>query len=91
VLLAGRAECEVLPVGVACERAWRLGSWDRHMLPKPFSKAVILFGEPVSIGECKSDDETQAGAEMIARALDQAEAEAESNLLAGDKCNVGVV
>lgn len=91
VLLAGRAGCEVIPVGVACEPAWRLGSWDEHMVPKPFSKAVIVFGEPVRVDECGSDDETKACAEMIGRAMDQSVADAESALLHGGKCNVGAL
>jgi lysophospholipid acyltransferase (LPLAT)-like uncharacterized protein len=90
-LLADRGGCDILPVGVACARAWRLGSWDRHMLPKPFSKAVIIFGEPIRIGQCKSDEETQAGAELIGQALDRVEADAESYLMTDGKCNVGVV
>jgi len=83
VLLAERAGCQVLPVGVAFARAWRLGSWDRHMIPKPFSRAVLVFGEPVHIGKSESDAERQGFAEAVARALDEAEAEAKASLLAG--------
>lgn len=76
VLLAERAGCDILPVGVSCPNAWRLRSWDKHMIPKPFSKAVIYFGAPIRVAECKSDEERQVWAEKIAEAMNWADAEA---------------
>lgn len=76
VLLAGRAGCDIVPVGVAISPAWRLHSWDSHMIPKPFSRAVVVFGEPIRIAECKSDEETEACQKMIGEAMEKAVAEA---------------
>jgi lysophospholipid acyltransferase (LPLAT)-like uncharacterized protein len=39
----------IVPVAFAARRAWRLRSWDRLILPKPFSKAVCVYGEPISV------------------------------------------
>ena len=36
----------ILPVIVSAEKAWIAGSWDRFMVPKPFSKVTIRWGEP---------------------------------------------
>ena len=34
-----------LAVGVGFERCWRLSSWDRFAIPKPFSRVHIAYGE----------------------------------------------
>ena len=34
-----------LPIACAASNAWYLGSWDRFMIPKPFTKVVVAIGE----------------------------------------------
>ena len=70
VYLARKSGCPVLPVGVACEPCWRLSSWDSHAVPKPFSRAVILFGDPLRIGP---DDGEEEAAMRIEAAINAAE------------------
>lgn len=88
VLLAERGGCEILPLGVACSSVRRLRSWDSHMIPMPFSKAVVVFGQPIRVGDCKTDEERQSYCEIIARALDQADADAEAALTAKEMPDV---
>ncbi|MCE5314272.1 MAG: lysophospholipid acyltransferase family protein [Armatimonadota bacterium] len=70
VYMAMRSGCPVLPVGVACSPCKRLHSWDSHMVPMPFSRAAIAFGDPVYVSE---DMDESAAAEMIENAINQAE------------------
>jgi len=46
--LSGRP---ALPVTVSFSDYWTLKTWDRLMIPKPFSKVVVIFGQPVSVPE----------------------------------------
>jgi lysophospholipid acyltransferase (LPLAT)-like uncharacterized protein len=39
----------VVPFAFAAENAWRLRSWDRFIVPKPFSRAVFVYGEPIRV------------------------------------------
>ena len=42
------------PVGVFYalpDRAWKLGSWDRFLIPKPFSRVVFTWPAHVPAGE----------------------------------------
>ena len=39
----------VVAIGIAVERAWRLGSWDRFVIPKPFSRVCYAYGEPIYV------------------------------------------
>lgn len=70
VYLAKRSGCPILPVGVACKPCKRLSSWDAHMLPYPFARAVIYFGDPMSISA--DEDDTEA-AIRIENAINDAE------------------
>lgn len=42
--LSGKA---VIPISFAASRSIRLRSWDRFMLPLPFSRGVFVVGEPL--------------------------------------------
>lgn len=88
VLLAERAGCEIVPMGVACERAWRLRSWDRHMVPMPFSRAVVVFGEPIKVEESSSEEGRARWAESVSEALNRADAMAEAELSGKERRDV---
>lgn len=46
---AQRAEVPIVPVHAEADRAWRLDSWDRFCIPKPFARVRIAYGEPFRI------------------------------------------
>ncbi len=70
VHLAQSSGCPVLPVGLACHPCKRLNSWDSHLIPLPFARAALVFGEPIYVAE--SEDAGQA-ASRIADAINAAE------------------
>ena len=41
----------ICPVYISVNRAWIVRSWDRFLIPKPFSRILIRWGEPVFIPE----------------------------------------
>lgn len=54
-----------LPVTVSFDRYWRLKTWDRLMIPKPFAKVTVVFGEAVTVpAKCDSDTLEKARAEL---------------------------
>ncbi|MDP1571442.1 MAG: lysophospholipid acyltransferase family protein [Vicinamibacterales bacterium] len=36
----------VLPFHIEAARGWELGSWDRTLVPRPFTRVAIVFGPP---------------------------------------------
>jgi lysophospholipid acyltransferase (LPLAT)-like uncharacterized protein len=44
VALAELAAVPVLPLGLAVDRGWRLRSWDRMFIPKPFARLHVVVG-----------------------------------------------
>jgi hypothetical protein len=64
----------ILPITSSSAKPRFLASWDRYLMPLPFSKNVVAYGEPFSIGSDLSDEEA---ARQIARALDATTQEAD--------------
>lgn len=58
--VASRTGLPVFPLGVGVTRAWRLRTWDRYHIPKPFSRCHLVFGSPVVVpkGLGRADLET---------------------------------
>jgi len=46
VFLAQKSGAWVLPMNLEYSRCWRLGSWDRFIIPQPFSKVRVLISQP---------------------------------------------
>ena len=49
LVVAQRSGCILLPTAFAMEHGMRLKSWDRTMLPRPFTRFVAKFGEPFPV------------------------------------------
>lgn len=46
-ILSMRGSLPVVPVAFAAIPCWRMHTWDRLVLPKPFSRIIAYYGEPV--------------------------------------------
>lgn len=49
VLLAARTGAPIVPMLAAADRYWAFPSWDRTILPKPFARLDLRFGEPLFV------------------------------------------
>jgi lysophospholipid acyltransferase (LPLAT)-like uncharacterized protein len=47
--IAQFAGAPVVPVITSAQRCWVFNSWDRFMVPKPFSNVLIRFGPPIPV------------------------------------------
>jgi lysophospholipid acyltransferase (LPLAT)-like uncharacterized protein len=50
VAAAQRAGAIIVPLHAEAHRTWRLHSWDRFMIPKPFAKVWVTYGLPFEVG-----------------------------------------
>ena len=57
VLLASHTGLPIGPMLIEAKNRWIVNSWDKTQIPKPFSKAVVFFAEPVFVPE-NADAET---------------------------------
>jgi lysophospholipid acyltransferase (LPLAT)-like uncharacterized protein len=57
VLLAQLTQAPIVPLAYAAEKAWHLRSWDKFVIPKPFSRIYIVVGPPLYVDK-KLDKES---------------------------------
>ena len=55
IFLAQQSGAEVVPLNMEYSSCWRVKSWDRFILPRPFSTVRVIFGPPhrvaLTVGE----------------------------------------
>ena len=49
VALARLSGAPILPATFAARRCWILGSWDRFVVPLPFSRGELRWGQPIEV------------------------------------------
>lgn len=59
VVLAKKTGNPLMPFVIECEKFWTIKSWDRLQIPKPFSKAKLIIGEPIYVDANARDEELE--------------------------------
>jgi hypothetical protein len=49
IYIASRTGLPIVPCGYGFTHAWKLSSWDRFTIPRPFSRIVGVVCEPIHI------------------------------------------
>ena len=71
VMLAQISGAPIIPLAGAAERCWRLRSWDRMIVPKPFSKVTLAVGEPMHVPEKITSEELAEHTRRLGERLDE--------------------
>jgi lysophospholipid acyltransferase (LPLAT)-like uncharacterized protein len=56
IRLASAANAVIVPFSTSADRAWYFNSWDRFMLPKPFARVTVKFGDMIPCPSMESDE-----------------------------------
>ncbi len=80
VILAQMSGEPILPMGFAARRFWALKSWDRLIVPWPFSKVTVVVGEPQSLPRGLTTEELDAERVRLQALLDELTRRAEDAL-----------
>ncbi|MCB9915083.1 MAG: lysophospholipid acyltransferase family protein [Planctomycetes bacterium] len=62
LMLAQLAGMPLLPLSVRPRRAWRLRTWDRLLVPLPFTRVTVAFGPPRDVPADLAGDALELGA-----------------------------
>jgi len=73
--LAMKTGLPFVPVCYATKRQWRIHSWDRFYIPKPFTQGVFVFGEQVPV---LPDDDLDDAVARAQQAMDAARQQADT-------------
>ncbi|MDZ4774032.1 MAG: lysophospholipid acyltransferase family protein [Planctomycetota bacterium] len=73
VWLARATGYAVVPAGFVADRAWRMKSWDRFTIPKPFARVSFVYGKPIRVDRESTTAELEARSREIADAMHECE------------------
>jgi lysophospholipid acyltransferase (LPLAT)-like uncharacterized protein len=60
IFLAQKSGAAVVPINMEYSAYWRVKSWDKFILPRPFSKVRVIFGQPHHVKSTRTPDEFEA-------------------------------
>lgn len=63
--LARETGLPIITAALSCDRAWRLRSWDRMLIPKIGAKLILTYGEPILVPADSTDDDLSEVADRI--------------------------
>jgi lysophospholipid acyltransferase (LPLAT)-like uncharacterized protein len=79
IYLAGKLDKLIIPVSTSAKRFWILKRiWDKYLLPMPFTKGVIVYGDPVAVSGI-SEDELESKQRELKEALNRVTKEADEH------------
>jgi len=59
VFMARFTGAPLIPVLWGADRCWTLNTWDRHLIPKPFARISICYGEPLWVPRSTNSIESE--------------------------------
>ncbi len=69
IKMAQETGAVVVPFYTYSENAWFFNSWDRFMLPKPFSTVNLIFGEEIHFEKDNSQEEFEAQRQRLEKTM----------------------
>lgn len=57
IMLSQMAQAPIVPIAIEAHPDWRLRSWDRLLVPPPFSRVSIEIGEPYIVPKGNDDSD----------------------------------
>ena len=77
IATAGFTGKPIVPVAFGASRGRRIRSWDRTLIPYPFSRGIFLYGEPLFVPRKVAEEETERLRQSLERILDSLTNEAD--------------
>lgn len=59
VYLGKKTQLPIIPTVAGLSSYWELPSWDKFRIPKPFSRALMMYGDPIHIPPNLSEEEME--------------------------------
>ena len=60
IFLAQKSGAAVLPMNMEYSNCWRIKSWDRFIVPRPFAKVHVIIGQPHRVRSTSTAEEFEA-------------------------------
>jgi lysophospholipid acyltransferase (LPLAT)-like uncharacterized protein len=70
VWIASKTGDAIFPFHMSPQKKWVLNSWDHFHIPRPFSRVLVLMGEPIYVKENAGESELAESQQALQRSLD---------------------
>lgn len=77
LFIAQKAQCPIIPAGVAAYPRTLLPTWDRYMIPFPFARGAFIFGEPIEVPPDLTEQQFELLRQRVEQAINALEEQAE--------------
>lgn len=77
VFMAKKSGAVLVPVGISATPRMLAKSWDKYMVPCPFGRAELIFGEPIKVDADASDEAVEAVRRLLESEIHRLEKETE--------------
>jgi lysophospholipid acyltransferase (LPLAT)-like uncharacterized protein len=71
ILLAKKTGNPLMPFVVECSSYWSINSWDLLQIPKPFTRAKLFIGQPISVPTEAGEKEIEDTRRKLQGSLDE--------------------
>ncbi|MBS1704307.1 MAG: lysophospholipid acyltransferase family protein [Armatimonadetes bacterium] len=80
IFMASKSGAALVPCGVSARKRWVVKTWDSYMVPKPFSEAIMIFGEPIWLDRKAAPEEFERVRKLFEDNMNDLENEAERRM-----------
>lgn len=80
IAMARKSGARLIPIGISAKNRWLARSWDRYMIPKPFSPAVMIYGDPITVPADADEGGMEEARLQLEQALTDIEIEADRQM-----------
>lgn len=77
IFLGQKTGLPIIPVSLGLTNFWELPTWDKLRIPKPFSKAALIYGEPIHIPPKLNKSEMEEYRKLLEEKLKKMNVESE--------------
>ncbi|MCG8450001.1 MAG: lysophospholipid acyltransferase family protein [Pirellulales bacterium] len=83
IFLASKLGLPIVPLGFGYDRPWRMNSWDKFAVPRPFSRARSVLGPEIHVPANLERDDLETYRQSVERLLTDLTDEAEDWAVSG--------
>jgi lysophospholipid acyltransferase (LPLAT)-like uncharacterized protein len=71
VWIASKTGDAIFPFHMSPEKKWVFNSWDEFQVPRPFTRILVLMGEPIYVREGAGEEELETSRQALQNVLDE--------------------
>jgi len=60
IFLAQKSGAPIQPINIEYSSCWRVSSWDKFIIPRPFSRVRVIFGPLLRVGATNTQEQFEA-------------------------------